>query len=156
MQPIPPGVRKRPMTITKFNARAVVVSVVLCLNVVLWAALWVNFGLNSRAVRSGSDQPDDAYTELIVAHRAASPAIYSSRNWSYRGAFIASLPAYLITHAVFNVAFGAVREPQLYLGTTVAGYELICCMIVSFLQWYLVGRLIGWFMRRKQYAVASA
>lgn len=117
---------------------------VLCVNVVLWTALWVNFGVNSRAVRSGWDQSDDAYTGLIVAHRAASPAIYSSRNWSYRGAFIASLPAYLITHAVFNVAFGPVQTPQLYLGTAVAGYELICSMIVSFLQWYLVARLLIW------------
>jgi hypothetical protein len=156
VQPIPPGVRKRPMTITKFNTRAVVVSVLLCLNAVLWIALWVNFGQNSRVVRSGLDQPDDEYTELIVGHRAASPAIYSSRNWSYRGAFVASLPSYLITHMIFNSAFGAVREPRLYLGTTVAGYELICCMIVSFLQWYLVGRLIGWLMSRRQYAVASA
>lgn len=119
-------------------------SVVFCLNIVLWTALWVNFGLNSRVVRSGSDQPDDAYTELIVAHRAASPAIYSSRNWSYRGAFVASLPSYLITHVIFNLAFGTVREPQLYLGTTVAGYELMCWMIVSFLQWYLVARLLIW------------
>lgn len=118
----------------------------LGVNTVLWIALWVNFGLNSRVVRNGSDQPDDAYTGLIVAYRAASPAIYSSRNWSYRATFIANLPAYLITHAVFDAAFGTVRTPQLYLGTAVAGYELVCWMIVSFLQWYFIALVVNRFL----------
>jgi hypothetical protein len=132
------------MIMDRFNNRKAIVPLLIGFNTVLWIALWANFCLNSTHLQRADMQSDDSYIVLVVLHRAASPAIYSSRNWSYGGAFVANLPSYFITHIVFNLAFGTVRNPQLYLGTTVAGYELMCWMIVSFLQWYLVARLLIW------------
>ena len=67
----------------------------MCFNFVLWCVLWANLIFNSTYFRGGDELPDDRYTMLVVLHRAASPAIYASGNWSYRGVFLTDFPSYL-------------------------------------------------------------
>ena len=141
----------------KFNIEKAIRLFLIGFNFLLWGALWLNFALNSTYLRSGYELPDDKYTVLVVVHRAASAAIYASGNWSYRGAFFVNSPSYLVTRLAFRLAFGSVYDVHQYMGTTVAGYELICWMVVSFFQWYLIGIVISWLMsRRQQHVVAAA
>jgi hypothetical protein len=149
--------RKRLVTMDRFSFRKTIRTVLLGSNSVLWGVLWSNFFLNSSYLRSGYQLPDDRYTVLIVIHRAASAAMYATGNWSYYAAFFIDFPAYLMTRLAFRLAFGSVYDAQQYVGTTIAGYELICWMVVSFFQWYLIGRVISWLMsRRQQHVVAAA
>lgn len=112
-------------------------------NLLMWIALWSNFLFNSTYLQSGYELPDDKYTVLVVTHRAASAAIYATGNWSYYGLFIFDFPSHIVTRIVFRLTFGNPYDVHQHLGTTVAGYELICWMIVSFVQWHFVAFGVG-------------
>jgi hypothetical protein len=138
------------MITDKFSNRAFAMPFLIGINTVLWIALWVNFGLNSTYLQDAHGQPDDSYTVLIVFHRAASPFIFSSHNWSYYGDFLANFPSYVFTHLAFSLILRQPRSPELYLGTTVAGYEVICWMLVSFVQWYFIAYWLKRLMSRRR------
>jgi hypothetical protein len=142
------------MTMDKFSFRKTVPTILLGTNSVLWGVLWSNLFLNSSYLRSGYQLPDDRYTVLIVIHRAASAAMYATGNWSYYAVFFVDFPAYLMTRLAFRLAFGSVYDAQQYVGTSIAGYELICWMLMSFLQWILIAKLASWLYRKGQGASA--
>lgn len=75
----------------------------------------------------------------VVAHRAAQPGIAPTRYATYNAVLFPNFPAFVVTNAVFHATFKEPR-PDLYLGTTVVGYQLICWMVLSFLQWHLIGK----------------
>jgi hypothetical protein len=91
---------------------------------------------------------DAPYAWLVVANRAISPQLYPDTYESNHVLLVANLPALVVTRAAFYVFTKGYRSPELYLGTTVAEYELICWMSVSFLQWYWIGRASIWFYDR--------
>lgn len=146
------------MTTTKtpFFRRSRIVLVFLIANAVLWAVFWGGFLSESTAYPKLQFPGEGAYISAVVAHRAVSPDLYLGRNAYYQVSFIPNLPSFLVTRVLFNVPTHGYRSPELYLGTTVAGYELICWMFMSFLQWCLIGRVIGWLMRSKTHGVTAA
>jgi len=119
------------------------VYVLLSVNAVLWAIMWWGFFARSAPYPTVKIPAEGAYTMEVVAHRAAQPGIAPTRFASYNAAFFPNLPSFIATNFLFNAAFKEPR-PDLYLGTTVVGYQLICWMLLSFFQWYLVARLLIW------------
>jgi len=132
-----------------------IVPVLLGVNTTLWFVFWVGFFSESTAYPALQIPGEGAYSSLVVAHRAASADLYN-HDICYQISFLPNFPSFLMTRAGFNTVLRGYRSPELYFGTTVAGYELICWMIVSFFQWYLIGRMIGWLMRSKPHSVAAA
>jgi hypothetical protein len=151
--------RRRLMTTTtRVPARkwSRIVLLSLGVNTMLWAVFWVGFFSESTAYPRLQIPSEGAYFSLVVAHRAASPDMYPNHDTCYQVSFLPNFPSFLMTRAAFNTVLRGYRSPELHFGTTVAGYELICWMIVSFLQWYLIGKMIGWLMRSKPHGVAAA
>lgn len=146
-------------TITRASSarKSWIVPVFLLLNTVLWVVFWGGFFSESTAYPAPPMPTEGVAASQVVAHRAATCDLAPNRDAYYRASFIPNLPSFLVTRVLFNLPTGGYRSPKLYLGTSVAGYELICWMIVSFVQWCLVGRLISWLLsKRQQHAVASA
>jgi hypothetical protein len=127
-----------------------IVLLLLAVNAVLWAIFWVGFFSNSVAYPKMQTPGEGAYVTDVVSHRAISPERPLDLQMFYRASFIPNLPSFLVTRVLFNIPTHRNRPPDLYLGTTVAGYELLCWMIFSFLQWYLIGRAVVWFANRKK------
>jgi hypothetical protein len=61
-----------------------------------------------------------------------------------------------IEPGLFIVPTHGQHSPDLYLRITVARYELICWKLVSFLQCYLIVRVVVWLVTRKQPHIAIA
>jgi hypothetical protein len=118
-------------------------------NALVWAFFWVGFFEQSRFYPRLPSPTEGTLVSQVVADRAAANDASPNGEIYYRASFIPNLPAFIATRAVFNILFHGVRSPALYLGTTVAGYELICWMVVSFFQWFLVARLLAWISLRR-------
>lgn len=110
----------------------------------LWAILWYGFFSRSTPYPAVRIPNEGAFVWQVVAHRAVSPDIAPNRYASYQAAFIPNLPSFLVTTLIFNAIFAGQRSPELYIGTTVGGYELVTSMLMSFFQWYLFARLLLW------------
>lgn len=87
----------------------------------------------------------------VVAYRAAQHDLAPNRDIYYRVSFIPNLPSFLLTRVFFNIPTQGYRSPAVYLGTRVAGFELICWMVVSFLQWFLAGKVVVWQWQTRLY-----
>jgi hypothetical protein len=134
-----------------------IVLLFLILNTLLWIIFWGGFFSESIAYPHPPMPTEGIAVSQVVAHRAIPHDLAPNRDTYYQVSFIPNLPSFLVTRVLFNIATRGFRSPELYLGTTVAGYELICWMVVSFLQWYLIGRAISWLMsRRQQHVVVAA
>jgi hypothetical protein len=131
------------------------VYVVLGVNAALWVIQWYGFFSRSTPYPTVRIPNEGPYIWQVIAHRAVSPDIALSRYASYQAAFIPNLPSFLVTTVIFNAIFAGQRSPELYLGTTVGGYELVSSMLVSFFQWYLFARLLIWLGKKVKHSRGS-
>jgi hypothetical protein len=138
-------------TISKrFSARRTrIVLLFLLGNAALWVVFWGGFFSESKAYPRLQVPMEGAYVSQVVANRAVSPDLYPGQEVSYRVSFIPNFPSFIVVRILFNLCLGGYRSPALHFGTTSGGYELICWMIFSFLQWSLIGSAVGWLMTRK-------
>lgn len=127
-----------------------IVLLFLILNTVLWVVFWGGFFSESTAYPHPLMPTEGVAASQVVAHRAITHNLAPNRDAYYRASFIPNLPAFLVTRLLLNVVTRGYRLSKLYLGTTVAGYELICWMVISFLHWYLIGRVVGWFAKKQK------
>jgi hypothetical protein len=136
------------MTITKvLSGKLISIGLFFMLaNALLWIIFWGGFFSESFPYPKPQTPGEGAYVTEVVAHRAISPEKPLNLRTFYRMALIADLPAFVVTRVAINLPTAGYRSPVLHSGTTVAGYELICWMVVSFLQWYLISRLLSWLM----------
>lgn len=123
------------------DGRERIVRYFLVANLALWVLMWVTLLLHARRYSYNGEPIEGPYPWQVVFGWALSPTLDPMRYLGYRLVFIANFPSYLVTKICFNVAFHGQRSPVQYLGTTVGGYELLAWMILSFVQWYAIGRL---------------
>jgi hypothetical protein len=54
----------------------------------------------------------------------------------------AELPSFVFVSAVMRLVFGRLASDRIFAGISLPGYKLLAVLIVSFLQWYLIGRIV--------------
>jgi hypothetical protein len=119
-------------------------------NAVLWAIFWGGFFSESSAYPQLQTPGEGAYVSQVIAHRAVLHDLAPNRDTYYQVSFIPNFPSFILTRTAFNVLLRGYRSPDLYFGTTVAGYELICWMLVSFLQWYFIASILKRLLVKRQ------
>jgi hypothetical protein len=127
-----------------------IVLLLLIANVTVWAVFWGSFFAESTAYPQVPTPSEGVAAAQVVAHRAADHDLTPNRDIYYRVSFIPNLPSFLVTRVLFNIPTQGYRSPVLHFGTTVSGFELIFWMVLSFLQWYLVGKVIAWLLDRRR------
>src|SRR5947209_2458824 len=117
------------MTRAPFARLSRIVLLFLILNTVLWVVFWGGFFLESTAYPHPPMPTEGIAASQVVAHRAANYELVPNRDAYYQASLIPNLPSFLVTRVLFNIVTRGYRSPELYLGTSVSGYELICWMI---------------------------
>lgn len=135
---------------TPSSGRSRIISVLLIANAVLWVIFWAGFFSHSVAYPKVPTPTEGIPLPEVVGHRAANPDLAPNRDTYFQVSFIPNSPSFLLTRVLFNIPTHGYRSPDLYLGTTAAGYELLCWMLMSFLQWYLIGRVAAWLVSRRR------
>lgn len=113
-------------------------------NLLVWVYFWISFALYA--------EPYDPHPQ--GAHFPLSPVTFwgysmglTTRVFDYpfgRAMFWLQLPSVLLVGFFKNLFFGHVTQDWTYAGIDIGGYTFIALMVVSFLQWYAVGRIILW------------
>lgn len=126
-----------------------ILSFCFVLNLLLWVLMWLTFLLHARQYTYRGEPIEGAYPWQVVLGRALSPNVEPTAYLGYKLVFLANFPSYVATVISFNLMFHGQRSPIQYLGTTVGGYELIAWMLLSFVQWYCIARLLIWVRKKR-------
>ncbi len=120
--------------------------VLLAANLGLWIYFWIAFAQASQPYdpRPWGHPPVDVY--CLWGH-----AIGLTRS-SFMYPFMALIrwiefPAFLLATLIQWAFFSRVSADQFLLGISTGGYKLLVIMVLSFLQWYVVGKAIQRFRR---------
>ena len=120
----------------------------LLANLFFWVYFWVDFG--RRLVPYRVHCP--AFEELLPAfvfHGNALPASEETRAPSLRLAERVQMPSFLAIRPVVHILnYRPSSWTETFWGISPWGYLLIAVMLLSFLQWYLVARFVGWLIAR--------
>lgn len=119
----------------------------LIANLCLWVYVWLAFGHSSEPYdpRPWGHMPVDPYS--FWGHTIG--LTRSSLTYPFmKVAFWIEFPSFLSV-ALFRKAFlSGVSGDTFFAGISVGGYELLVIMLLSFVQWYLVGWVIQKLSRR--------
>ena len=120
----------------------------LTANLVFWICFWVDFSRRLVPYRE-HHAVFEQVLPMFVFHGKALPAAEQMTARPLRLAQQVQMPSFL---AVRPVVYTLNQKPsaweETYWGISPWGYLLIVITFLSFLQWYLVARLIGWVVSR--------
>ncbi len=121
--------------------------VLLAANLGLWVYFWIAFVQASQPYdpRPWGHSPVDVY--CLWGH--AIGLTRSAFLYPFMGLIRwIEFPSFLLVTLIQGVFFSRVSADQFLLGVSTGGYKLLVIMVLSFLQWYLVGKAIQRFTRR--------
>ncbi len=121
--------------------------VLLTANLGLWVYFWIAFAQASQPYdpRPWGHPPVDVY--CLWGH--AIGLTRSAFMYPFMGLIRwIEFPSFLLVTLIQRVFFSSLSADQFLLGVSTAGYKLLVVMVLSFLQWYLVGKAIQRFARR--------
>jgi hypothetical protein len=130
----------------------------LCLarNGLIW--IFAAFDLGRHAVYYPRNYPvyEGAYPKVILDWGLFPPGRSPLTYPGGQTAFWANLVPWAAVNAIFSLVFPVARFSGRYVGTTIYGYQNIVWMLVSFVQWYLIGLIIAkYFARDKVHSRAD-
>ena len=121
------------------------------LNGAFWLYFWLAFASGHANDHSWGDRPVDPY--VVLGH-----AIGLSKNpLTYgfmKAMFWVQFPSFCVA-TIIQRFFAGIDATVLFLGISPNGYRLIATMLMSFLQWYFIARLVSWLMGRRRQEVAA-
>jgi hypothetical protein len=118
-----------------------VVKLSLIANLCLWVYLWISFALASEPFRPRplGHYPVDPYT--YWGHTIG--LTRSSLTYPFmKVAFCVESPSFLLVALVQHALPNRIIYERIVGGISMRGHELLIVMLLSFLQWYIVGRVI--------------
>jgi len=131
------------------SEKTTIVRVFLLLNACFWLYFFVAFAgaAEPHVSNPAGHYPVDEYTfwgwSIGLRHSAY-------LHGFMQGAFWAQLPAALVSYAIIRGLLHNVTAEATFAGISVQGWRLVLTMMLSFGQWYLVGRFVhGIFVRRR-------
>lgn len=120
-----------------------IILIILLLDVVFWGLLAINIGV--RAVPFIDRKPEfEEQLPLFKFGRWAVPVAMTEKSPLFRMVYSVHLPSYRLSIGLMER-----MNPEKTWGTrlgalSIGAYVLISTMILSFLQWYLVGAFLAW------------
>jgi hypothetical protein len=118
--------------------KGTLVKVLLIANLCFWLYFWLAF--------SSASQP---YDPRPLGHVPVDPYVFwghaiglirSSMTYPFvRVTFWIEFPSFFVVTLFANVFLASVSGDQIVTGISIGGYELLAIMLLSFLQWYLIG-----------------
>lgn len=115
-----------------------VVKVLLIANLFLWIYFWVGFAHTSQPYdpRPWGHPPVEPYS---FGGHAVGLTISIFSYTFMKVTYWAEIPSFAFVSVLMRIFFGRLTSDRLIAGISVAGYKLLAVMVVSFVQWYLVG-----------------
>jgi hypothetical protein len=117
-------------------------------NALLWLVFWGIFFSSSRSVVP-TWPPSDGI--MVLGRSCDLLAPTNPHHWLTYLVFWPSAPTWLIASPIFRMILDFY-----HLGMNLSGTRLVVVCVASFLQWYLIGRLLSWLMGRRQQHIAAA
>lgn len=124
-------------------------------NLLVWIYFWISFSIYA--------EPYDPHPQ--GADFPMSPVTFwgysmglTTRVFDYpfgRLMLWIQLPSVLAVGLIMNLLFGQVTQEWTYAGIDVGGYTFIALMFVSFLQWYVVGRIFAWAAKKFRRSIVN-
>jgi hypothetical protein len=114
--------------------------IALIANLCFWLCFWVAFFLAAQPYdpRPWGHVPVDPYS--FGGH--AIGLTRSSLTYPFmQAAFWIEFPSFLIATLGQRTFFSSVSGDQVFAGISIGGYKLLVVMVLSFVQWYLIGWL---------------
>jgi len=112
--------------------------VLLIANTCLWVYFWVSFARVSQPYDPSpwGHPPVEPYS--FGGHAVG--LTISILSYSFmKVTYWAEIPSFAFVSVLMRILFGRLPSDRLVSDVSVAGYELLAVMMVSFFQWYLVG-----------------
>jgi hypothetical protein len=129
-------------------------AVLLAANLGLWVYFWIAFVQASQPYdpRPWGHSPVDVY--CLWGH--AIGLTRSAFLYPFMGLIRwIEFPSLLLATISQRLFFSKVSADQFLLGVSIGGYKLLVIMVLSFLQWYLVGKGIRRLTRRRNASSAE-
>jgi hypothetical protein len=117
------------------------IRLLLIANLCFWIYFGVEFAHASQPYdpRPWGHVPVDVYT--FGGHSIG--LTKSSLEYPFmKATFVIQFPSFLLMTLVQNVFFARVSADKFFLGISTGGYKLLAIMLLSFLQWFLIGWVI--------------
>lgn len=116
----------------------------IVLNCVFWIYFWFAFAGTHPNDHFWGDHPVDPY--IVLGHAIG----LSTNPLSYgfmKAMFWVEFPSFCVA-TMIQMLLAKVDVTSLFFGISLNGYRLMVTMLLSFLQWYLIGRFLYWLARR--------
>jgi hypothetical protein len=122
-------------------------AVLLSANLGLWIYFWIAFAQASQPYdpRPWGHLPVDVYCLWGHAIGLTRPAFMSPFMELIRWI---EFPSFVLVTLIRKAFFSGVSADEFLLGISTGGYKLLVIMLLSFLQWYLIGKSIQRLTRR--------
>jgi hypothetical protein len=117
-----------------------ITNILLAANLCLWLYFWFGFA-----------QAAEPYNPRPFGHLPLDPYSFwghaiglgtSSLSYPFmKVVFWPNLPSFFVVALIRNIFFRNIGSDSIYVGISIGGYFLLLTMMISFAQWYLVGRI---------------
>lgn len=124
-----------------------ITTTILAANLGLWVYFWIAFAQASEPYNPHHwiHFPVDLYSFWGHAiGQTQSSSLHPFMNLM----FWAEFPSLALVTLIQRVFFSKVSAEEILLGISTGGYKLLAIMVLSFLQWYLIGKAIQRFTSR--------
>jgi hypothetical protein len=138
------------------NVRRTVL-VLMCLNAAFWLYFWIDIGF--RVTPYDGPRPEfhgDMLPEYVWYGRGVPYPEVSSQALSLKLMRAGQQPTHAIVKflslQVMNRAYPPVYvyRGEIFGGVSYAGYQVLATRVLSFVQWYLIARLLDWLISKRR------
>lgn len=126
------------------SARKRYVLAALTVNCATWVYFWISFLLHARPYTPTPEGFHAPLSPVTVFGYSIGLLNQLSEYFFMNVTLIAEFPSFLLAGALRVVLFPEVTRDWSFAGTDLGGYFILAVMLLSFLQWYCIGRVLAW------------
>jgi hypothetical protein len=121
----------------------------IILNLIFWILFWIVFFFAACPYQS---EPTGEYDKTIVTVIGRSVTLEESKsvNSFWNSGIVLEFPSFMVASLIARMIDPQFAGDNVFMKTSESAWIVILAMCLSFLQWYFVGSLIQYLVKRKR------